>query len=537
MTVDTAGARTGRIAAFMYQAVFRRRRRILVFLLFMAGYLGIRLTGTDWQYRSSASLHVTTLDKYIFPGLDGNYSGTVSRNDAARDFMDEVEKLRSRSLAESVARDIGVEGLAGDGDFDSPFMTGARRLLIPFFPERKHSMEMDAGTRFPGGRIPDSAGGDPDFERAVRKVMRSTEIDADVRNRIIRITVTLDRPGRAREVLSRLIREYRESGRMEGMAPDSYDYLSRKADGLAGELARIDSELVRMKAGMGVLNARRPRPELEGEIRALHRDLAKNELAMITVLAHIETREKLLETRGKLSGGNRRSPPDSSRIASPPRRGSPGPDNPARPNDSEDFYRREKLNLAADYLSRVRLRADSLELRMKLDRIDARLRMTALLEDSIQRFTDKRSEVGRHFTRYSGNLAAARINHLLQPGRFPRARIVSPASFPEPVPFSRIRGTVLGMLFGILLSFGYALTAEWFYREMGANPRQTCRSPVIDPHRKAPRALYLPAGKTRAYESRPSGDAMHPGLTGVSPEESDFPDYAPGETTGSRPPI
>lgn len=516
----------------MFQAVFRRWRRILVFLLLLTGYLGVRFAGTDEQYRSTAVLHVTTLEDYISRGQDDDYSGAVSRHDAARDFMDEVEKLRSRSLAESVARDIGGGVLAGDGDSDSPFMTGVRRLLRPCFPERIHPTGMVTGMPALGRRIPDSARGGPDYERAVRKVMRSTDIDADVRKRTIRITVTLDQPGPAREVLSSLIREYRDSGRIAGMAPDSYGYLSRKADSLATELAEVDSELVRLKAGMKVLSARYPRSELEGRMRALRRDLAKNELAMTTVLAHIESREKLLESREEITGGKRRSPPDSTRITSPLRRGS---DDPVSPATRDNFLRREKLKLAADYLFRVRLRADSLELRMRLDRIDDRLRMVALLEDSIQRCTDKRSEVERHSTRYAGSLAAARINHLLQPGRFPLSRIVSPASFPEPVPFSRIRGTVLGMVFGILLSLGYAFTAEWFYREMGANPRQTFRSPVIDPHtRIAPATWYLPAGEARPHESRPSGDAMNPGLTGVSPDESGPRDFTPGNTAGSR---
>lgn len=517
MNEDSAGASTRGTGSFLVEAVFRRKFRIIVFLLLLAGFLGIRIVGMDGKYRSRAVFSVTTIGDYIFQKPDYFSGDTVVRTDADRDFMDEVETLGSRSLAEAVVRDIGVKELSFERESGSPFVAGVRKLagrFIPGDPER---------AAYGRGASPVSGVDVRDFDRAVRNIMESTDISADTRNRTIRITVCMSRPFPARDVLSGLVRKYQETRSVSGGAPDSYALLSQKADSLSAELAGLDSELVRLRYEWGALNSRYSRTALEEKRRRLDHDLAMNELAMIAVRSRIEARENLTGMQGESSRGGSGSGPDSTRALIFARRGSPGKSEQARVAADTDFLRGAKLDLAADYLSRVRLQAESMELRQQLDRLEVRLRAVVLLEDSLKLFTDKRSEVERRAIQYSGSLVPARINHLLQQERFPLVRMVSPASPPKPVPFSRTRGAAAGMLLGIVLSCGYAIAAEYMHPRMKTDARQRYQYLAITsrPH-MAPARRYLPPGNVRVSGIHlPGGDEIYP----ISPEGS--PD-APG---------
>lgn len=473
MKTYRADVEIGNAFTFLRRAVSLRKYRILSVLFLLTVVMGIQVGGIRQLFRSIVVLQVRTIGDYGPPDPQYSGKGMVLKLSASRDFMDEVEAIRSRYLAEKVVNEIGTGPFIKEIRHESSLAAGIKKLLNRYFPGSGEKLSVTRGI-FGGNKAGSGRKSvHTDFERAVSVVMRNTKIGFDIPDRIITVTVLMENPGLARDVVSRLIAGYSEQRRESEDSHDSYNLLSRRADSLSAEIAAIDTRLASLRSEMESMPFRHSRAGLLKKIAGLQQEIEANKMAGISIQSRIDARERLIRKLDGTSFSREDVPGES--LSAGTARGEYGRRTMETLPQSElrdDTLRKNRIELVSDYEDQAALQLDTAAKYRRLDTTIARLKILERQEENIRQLERERAEMDARYRKYSENMVTARFYHLLYPGRFPLVRVVRPASVPEPLPFSRARETVPWIFLGMFLCVGYPVIAEYMCRIMRPAPER-----------------------------------------------------------------
>lgn len=396
----------------IYYVLFRHKWKIILFFFAVIITVTVGTFLSAEIYRSKAMLLVrlgresVTLD----PTATTGQTIHISRSRES-EINSELEILKSQELIEKVVDSIGAEAFLKRSDERLPVDSTASETL------RKTRQELRAAIKKPRNILErlDLVDLLSDHDKAVRKIMKNLEIEAQKDSSTIGISYEAQSPKLAQNVVSKLIEFYLEKHIAVYQTPGSYRFFTQQTGHLRDSLTQSENELWKLKNETGIASVEKQREILLGRIGALEQEIEGTEAALASSRAKVEELQKTLQPT---------------------------------------------LLAERAILSSLKAKVET----QKKQLVDARAELRTLNKSEV-RLTQLTREISiqeTNYRKYSENLEQARIDHAMEADKISNISVVQAATLPiKAVRPRKLLNLALGFFLGIFGAIGLAFFSEY----------------------------------------------------------------------------
>ncbi len=493
--------RKGTLRDLLY-VLFGHKRKVMAFVVLLFGVVALKTLLRPNTYRSEARLLLrlgrenVSLDPTATIGeianINRSYDGEIKS---------ELEILKSREIVERVIDDLGADGFrrdskkasSGTATANSPPTGGALRALgnaLNAVRAQPARLMVYLGIAAPLS----------ERERAIRRIVENTEIEALENTSVITLAYEEQDPNLARDILDRFIRAFLEKHLAVYHTENSRGFFEQQVSELGEKLSGTEKEFQSAKDATGICSLVEQQSSLVSMIGMLDRSIAETEAELAAATARVAGIQKILaqvpetlvveevtglsdygadlmrgrlydlllaekEIESKYTRESRQLEMIREQVSEGRSILEKEQSKPARTevkkgvNDTwqqmQTALATERSNIAALQSKLQKLRAQAVEAQADLRELnDAEIR-TSRLQREITLLADS-------YSRYFAKLEEARIDQALKSERISSISVLQAATMPvEPVGPSKLLLLGLGLVLAIAGGVGFAFFCEY----------------------------------------------------------------------------